>query len=422
MSDQTQRHHRHHNHHHRRSWRQYFQVLGPGIVSGAADNDPAGVVTYIQVGAATGTGLLWLMMLSTAMLYYLEEMSTRLGVVAKQGLARVLRARYGAGIATAVIAPVVLSNIITIGADLSGTSAALGLLTGVAWEWWVAPLAVLLAVSLIFASYRTISRFLLLLTPLFVLYIITGLIVRPNWGNVLRATFLPSIQFTPTFLSAALGLLGATLTPYMFFWQTTEEVEARRKVEDLPDENIDVAAGMLYANVVFYFIILVAAVVFYGKGVDIQTVGDAAKSLRPIAGPGAGLLFGLGILVSGILSIPVMTACTAYGLAELFRWSEGLDKKIWQARGFYVLLAAALAIGGAIALLGISPVTLMYWSQVLNGFLLPPLFLVLLLLANDRRILRGHTNRFASNAVGIGTVVLTTALAVLTIQQLLQHH
>ncbi len=422
MSDQTQHRHRHHNHHHRRSWRQYFQVLGPGIVSGAADNDPAGVVTYIQVGASTGMGLLWLMMLSTAMLYYLEEMSTRLGVVAKQGLARVLRARYGAGIATAVIAPVVLSNVITIGADLSGTSAALELLTGVAWEWWVAPLAVLLAVSLIFASYRTISRFLLLLTPLFVLYIITGFIVRPNWGNVLRATFLPSIQFTPTFLSAALGLLGATLTPYMFFWQATEEVEARRKVEDLPDENIDVAAGMLYANVVFYFIILVSAVVLFGKGVDIQTVGDAAKSLRPLAGPGAGLLFGLGILVSGILSIPVMAACTAYGLAELFRWSEGLDKKIWQARGFYIVLAGALAVGGAIALLHISPVTLMFWSQVLNGFLLPPLFLVLLLLGNDRRILRSYTNRFASNAVGIGTVVLTTALAVLTIQQLLQHH
>lgn len=422
MSDQPQHHHGHHNRHHRRSWRQYFQLLGPGIVSGAADNDPAGVVTYIQVGATTGTGLLWLMMLSTVMLYYLEEMSTRLGAVAKHGLARVLRTQYGAGIAAAVVGPVVLSNIITIGADLAGTSAALELLTGVAWEWWVAPLAVLLAVSLIFASYLTISRFLLLLTPLFVLYIITGVIVHPNWGSVLRATFLPSIQFTPTFLSAALGLLGATLTPYMFFWQATEEVEARRKVEDLRDENVDVAAGMLYANVVFYFIILVAGVVLFGKGVDIQTVGDAAKSLRPLAGPGASLLFGLGILVSGILSIPVMAACTAYGLAELFRWSEGLDKKVWQARGFYVLLAGALAVGGAIALLGISPVTLMYWSQVLNGFLLPPLFVVLLLLANDRRILRSYTNRFVSNAVGIGTVLLTTALAVLTIQQLLQHH
>jgi len=408
--------------HHRRTWRQFFQVMGPGIVSGAADNDPSGVVTYIQVGATTGTGLLWLMLLSTPMLYYLEEISTRLGVVTKRGIGRILKARYGPRIAAAVIGPVVLSNIITVGADLSGTGAALHLLTGISWEWWVVPLAALTASSLIFASYRTISRFLLLLTPLFVLYIITGFLVRPHWGAVLRATFIPSIQFTPTFLTAALGLLGATLTPYMFFWQTTEEVEARRKVEDLSNECVDCAAGMVYANVVFYFIILVAGITLYGKGIEIQTVSDAAKSLRPLAGGGAGLLFALGIIVSGMLSIPVMTASTAYGLAELFGWAEGLDKRIWQARGFYVLLAGASAIGAAIALLRISPVTMMYWSQILNGFLLPPLFVVLLLLSNDPRTLRHHTNRIMSNVVGWGTVVLTSALAVLTIGQLIKGH
>jgi Mn2+/Fe2+ NRAMP family transporter len=396
--------------------------MGPGIVSGAADNDPAGVVTYIQVGATTGTGLLWLMLLSTPMLYYLEEMSTRFGVVTKRGIARILRTNYSPWVAAAVVGPVVLSNVITIGADLSGTAAAIGLLTGIAWQWWIVPLAAFMAFSLIFASYRTISRFLLFLTPLFALYIITGFIVRPHWDAVLRATFLPSIQFTPTFLTAALGLLGATLTPYMFFWQANEEVEARRKVEDLPDENTDVAVGMIYANLVFYFIVLVAGVVLFGKGVEVKTVSDAALSLRPLAGPGAGLLFALGIVVSGILSIPVMTACTAYGLAELLGWAEGLDKKVWQARGFYLLLAGALVVGAAISLLGISPVTMMYWSQVLNGFLLPPLFVVLLLLANNRSILRGHTNGLASNVVGWGAVLLTGALAVLTIQQLLQGH
>jgi NRAMP (natural resistance-associated macrophage protein)-like metal ion transporter len=412
----------HHSRHHRRTWRQYFQVMGPGIVSGAADNDPAGVITYIQVGATTGSGLLWLMLLSTPMLYYLEEMSTRLGVVTKHGIGRILKIHYGNRLAAAVILPVVLSNTITVGADLAGTSAALGLLTGIVWQWWVVPLAALMAFSLIYASYRTISRFLLLLTPLFVLYIITGFIVRPHWDAVLRATFIPSIQFTPTFLTAALGLLGATLTPYMFFWQCTEEVEAHRKVEDLPDENTDVAAGMLYANLVFYFIILVAGVVLYGKGVNVQTVNDAAKSLRPLAGAGAGLLFSLGLVVSGILSIPVMTASTAYGLAELFGWVEGLDKKIWQARGFYLLLAGGLAVGAVVTLMGISPITLMYWSQIINGFFLPPLFVVLLLLCNNRRILRHHTNGLASNVVGWGTVLVTTALAALTLQQLLGGH
>src|SRR5205807_2364229 len=245
-------------------------------VAGHQPRSQGGVgFTSDQVGATTGTGLLWLMLLSTPMLYCLEEMSTRLGIVTKRGICRNLRVHYSHRAAAALIIPVVLANVITTGADLSGASAALHLLTGIAWEWWTIPLAALTASTLGFASYRTISRFLLLLTPLFVLYIITGFIVHPQWNAVLRATFIPSMAFTPTFLTAALGLLGATLTPYMFFWQTTEEIEAHHKVEDLPHQNLDVAVGMLYANLVFYFIILVAGVVFYGKGVRIETVADA---------------------------------------------------------------------------------------------------------------------------------------------------
>ncbi len=396
--------------------------MGPGIVSGAADNDPSGVITYIQVGATTGFGLLWLMLLSTPMLYYLEEMSTRLGICTKRGIARIVRARYGRAIAIAVIAPVLLSNIITIGADLAGTGAAIQLVTGISWEWWIVPLALFIGYTLVFASYRTISRFLFLLTPLFLLYIVTGFLVRPRWAMALHATFIPTIQFNATFLAAALGLLGATLTPYMFFWQTTEEVEARRTVAELPDENLDVAAGMIYANLVFYFIILVSAVLLFGRENGIQTVGEAAASLRPLAGPVAGTLFALGIFVSGILSVPVMAASSAYGLAEVMGWVEGLDKKVWQARGFYWVLIGALTVGAAIALLRISPVFLMFWSQVLNGLLLPPLFAVLLLLSNDHRVLRAHTNRFLSNFVGWGAVVLTLALALLTLRQLAGGH
>lgn len=376
-------------------------------------------MTYIQVGATTGFGLLWLILLSTPMLYYLEEMSTRLGIVAKQGIGRILRHHYGPGVALAIVGPLIVSNVITIGADLSGTGAAVQLMTGVSWEWWIVPIAAVLAVILVYASYRVISRFLLVLTPLFLLYVVTGFIVHPNWGAVLRATFLPSIQFTPSYFAAALGLLGATLTPYMFFWQTNEEVEAHRHVADLADESLDVAAGMIYANLVFYFIIMVAGAVLYGHGAGITTVSEAALSLRPVAGQAASTLFAVGILVSGILSIPVMAACTAYALAEVLGWVEGLDQKVWQARGFYVLLALALAVGAGVALLRISPVNLMFWSQVLNGLLLAPLFIVLLLLSGDARICHRHTNRIASYVVGWGTVLLTLSLAVLTVQQLL---
>jgi Mn2+/Fe2+ NRAMP family transporter len=407
--------HRTHHRHHRRTWRQFFKLLGPGVVSGAADNDPSGVVTYIQVGATTGFGLLWLLLLSTPILYYLEEMSTRLGAVTKRGIGRVLRMRYGPAVAVGVVVPVLLSNIITIGADLSGTAAALQLVTGLSWTWWVGPLAAALAAALVFASYRIISRFLLVLTPLFLLYVVTGFIVHPHWEAVLRATFLPKVQLSPSYLEAALGLLGATLTPYMFFWQTTEEVEAHRTVDELAEENLDVAVGMVYANLIFYFIILVAGAVLHRHG-SITTVAEAASSLRPLAGPFASLLFALGVVVSGILSIPVMAACSAYALAEALGWVEGLDRRVWQARGFYTIILGSLGVGAGIAHLHIAPVTLMYWSQILNGLLLPPLFTVLLLLCNDRRIVRRHTNRTLSNLVGWATVLLTLALAVLALR------
>jgi len=391
-------------------------------VSGAADNDPSGVVTYLQIGATTGFSLLWLMLLSTPMLYCLEEISSRLGTVTKRGISRTLCVRYGRGVAAAIVLPVIASNVITIGADFAGTASAVQLMTGISWEWWVLPVAGVIGYTLVFSSYRTLSRFLLVLTPLFLLYVAVGFVAHPRWDQVLRATFLPSVQFTPTFFEAALGLLGATLTPYMFFWQAGEEVESGNTVKDLADESLDVAAGMVYANLVFYFIILAGGAVLYGNGSGIQTVADAAAGLRPLAGPAATTLFAVGIIVSGVLSIPVMAACSAYGLAEVLGWREGLDRTVAQAREFYLLLTGALAVGAAIALVRISPVVLMFWSQVLNGFLLAPLFAVLLLLANDRRVLRAHRNRLPSNLVGWATVGLTAALGALAVQQLAAGH
>lgn len=396
--------------------------MGPGVVSGAADNDPAGVITYIQIGATTGFSLLWLMLLSTPILYYLEDMSARLGIVGKRGIGRLLCRRYGTAAALVIVIPTLFSNVITIGADLSGTASAVQLLTGVPWVWWVVPIAVLLGALLFGAGYEAVSRVLLILTPLFLLYVAVGFVVRPRWASVLEATFLPHFRFAPTYLAAALALLGATLTPYMFFWQTTEEVEAHRRVADLAGERLDVATGMIYANLVFYFIILAAAAVIPAGAAGIGTVLEAAQTLRPVAGPLATLLFALGFFVSGIMAIPVMVACSAYTLAEVLGWAEGLDKRVWQARGFYMLLAGALLVGAVVALAGIPPVALMFWSSVVNGLLLAPLFLVLLMLCNDPAVVRGHRNGPVANIVAGGTVLLTLALGVLTTVQLLRGH
>ena len=290
-------------------------------------------------------------------------------------------------------------------------------LTGISWEWWIVPIAAALGYTLVAASYRTLSRCLLVLTPLFLLYVLAGVMVHPDWARVLRATFVPSVQITPTFVAAALGLLGATLTPYMFFWQTAETVESRTTVADLADANLDVAGGMVYANLVFYFIILTSAAVLFGHGGGLATVAGAAAALRPVAGSAATTLFAVGIVTSGVLSVPVMAACSAYGLCEIFGWRAGLGRTVGQAHGFYVLLGASLVAGAEIGLLRIPPVALLFWSQVLNGIVLAPLVAVLTVLSNDPRVVRAHRSHPLSTAVGWGTVALTVALAALTVGQ-----
>lgn len=408
--------------HHRRSIRQFFKVLGPGVVTGAADNDPSGVVTYTQVGAFTGFGLLWLMVIATLVLYVLEEMSTRLAIVHKHGLARVMRERLGFKLALVLGAGFAASNAATLAADIAGSAAAAELLTTLPWQLFVLPFTAAVGYLLVRGTYAQVSRFLLLLTPLFLLYVAAGFWARPDWGGVLRAIIAPPVSLSTDYLAAALGLLGATLTPYMFFWQTDEEVEGHRRIADLEDERLDVAAGMVYANVIFSFIILTSAVALHrpdGGQLQLGTVRDAATALKPLLGDLAFALFGLALITSGVISVPVMAAASAYLVSEVAGWRAGLDRPVARARGFYVVMLSTLAIGGAFALLGVNPVDLIFWSQVLNGALLPILFTVLLLVTNDPRIMGRHTNGLASNAVGWATVVATAALAVLTILSLL---
>lgn len=260
-------------------------MMGPGIVTSAANNDPAGVVTYLQVGATTGFGLLWLLLVSTPMLYVLQEMSNRLGTLTQRSIAGLLRSRYGRIGAWGIVAPLVLSTTISVGADLAGTSAAIQLVTGIHRSWWVIPLAVFLGYTLIVGSYRTISRGLLWLTPLFLTYVVTGVMIHPPWAATLHAALVPSVRLTPGFPEAALGLLGATLTPIVFFWQATEAVKRRRTRAELSHVNLDIATGAVYVNLIFWFIIVVSGVLLFDRGVGPLTIAEAASTLRPLAGP-----------------------------------------------------------------------------------------------------------------------------------------
>ncbi len=389
--------------------------MGPGIITGAADNDPAGVVTYTRVGATTGFSLLWLMLLSTPMLFFVEEMSSRLGIVAKRGLARVVRKHYGLSVGLFVVTVFAISNTVTIAAEIAGMAAAAMLLTGVSWLWFVPPITGFVAYLLLARSYQQVNRFLLVLTPIFFLYILTAFVIRPNWAEVLFYTLIPHLELSFNYLIAALGLLGATLTPYILFWQVTELVELHRSVKDLQDEALDVAAGMAYANLVFYFIIVSSVATLYGRGVAVETVADAAGALRPIVGGFAFILLSIGILASGIMCLPILAASTAYAIADLAGWPKGLDKGIHEAPDFYLALLLSLVVGVIIAVIGLPPAALMFWSQVLNGVLLPVLLVFLLRLTNDPRVMRRHTNGLLSNLFGGLTIAIAAGLPLLAL-------
>jgi NRAMP (natural resistance-associated macrophage protein)-like metal ion transporter len=402
----------------RRKLRDYFSALGPGVITGAADNDPAGIATYSVIGASTGFSLLWLMLFTIPMLTVIEEMSARVGVVTKKGLARVIKERFGTLSAYLCAFIVAFCNIATIAADIAGVAAGIELITGISWKWFLVPVGALLAYLLLAKSYHLVSRFLFLLTPFFLLYIVDGFLIRPNWIKVLSNTFIPNISLTSGYLIAAVALLGTTISPYLIFWQTTEEVEEKKTVKKLKEESFDVALGMAYSNIVFYFIILCAGAVLFTHNVEIKTAYEAALALKPLAGSLAFIFFSIGLVVSGILAVPVLAASTGYVVAEVFQWKEGLNKKLGEARGFYVVILLSLALGLIAAFINLNPIKLLYYSQVLDGILTPVLIYFLIKITDDSALMRKHTNTSVSRIIGWATLFLMTSLSCLMFYQI----
>lgn len=409
--------HRHHPKK-RRSYRNYFSALGPGVITGSADNDPAGIVTYILAGAKTGFSTLWLMFFTIPMLTVVEEMSARVGVVTKRGLARLIKENYGKKIAILIALILVICNLATIAADIAGISEVLAIIFGFSWKIFVFPLSLFFGYLLFTKNYHLVSRFLFLLTPFFLVYIINGFIIHPSWSDVLKNTFIPQISFGKEYLLAVMAVLGTTISPYLIFWQTTEEIEEKKSVKNLSEENFDVLAGMFYCNLIFYFIIISGAAVFFGKDFNIETVGQAALALKPIAGPLAFALFSFGLIVSGLLAIPVLVASTAYVVAEVFDAKEGLDKKPKDAPLFYKVLALCIFFPLLTLIIGFSPIEMLYYSQVLNCFLLPPLIYFLIKITNSSQIMGRYTNTKPARLIGWATLVIAAVFSFLTISWL----
>jgi Mn2+/Fe2+ NRAMP family transporter len=384
----------------RRHIRDYFRLAKNGTITGAADNDPAGIVTYSQVGATTGFSLLWLMVLATPLLAAIEDMSARVGVVTKKSLIRLIDEKFGRKLVIFIAFIVAVCNIATIGADIAGMSEVLGILTNAPWFFFAILIAIFLSFLLIRGNYSIISRFFFLLTPIFLCYVVAALIVKPDLKAVLLGTINPFSGGGLSYWTLAVALLGTTLSPYLIFWQNTEEIEERKGVNDLENESLGVKTGMIYCNLISYFIIIATGAVLFQRGLSINTAQDAALALKPLAGEGAFYLFSTGLLGAGFLAVPILATSSAYIFSDIFHWKEGLDQKIWQARGFYLVLFLSLFLGLILGFLGLSPIKMLVYSQVLDGLLMPILIYFLIKIANNKQIMGQYINKKWVNFFG----------------------
>jgi Mn2+/Fe2+ NRAMP family transporter len=393
----------------RMTFGEILRTVGPGVISGGADNDPAGIATYSIVGATVGFAQNWLLFLSTPLLIAVMQMSARVANVTKSDLASLLRTTFGARVATPAVVLMVVANVITMGADLLAMGAAVELLTGVKFIYWIVPMAALMAGVTIFLDYKTVSKFLLWLVAVFATYIVAAVLARPDWGEVLRSTFLPRISLSPDYLLGAVALLGTTITPYLFFWQASGEVEEKRGVQSIDRTNIDIATGMVLSNLIAFFIIVATGAVLFSHHAQIHTAADAARALQPFAGPYATVLFSVGVIGAGLLAIPVLASSAAFGVAGLAGWRRGLGRNPRNAPQFYVVIGLAFLVAMELAIAAVDPIKALFYSQVLDGLIAPVLIVLLVILTSSRKLMGDFVNGLPTKVFGWAAAVVMIA-------------
>jgi NRAMP (natural resistance-associated macrophage protein)-like metal ion transporter len=401
----------------------FFRNLGPGLITGAADDDPSGVSTYSVAGASFGYLPLWTAILSFPLMTAVQLMCARLGMVTGLGLAGVIRRRYSPVVLWAACALLVVANIINIAADLGGMAAATRLVTGAPTALTVPAYGIAIVVLLMWWSYRAIARVFKWLTLVLLAYVVTAFVARVDWRLALYATLVPRVEWSRAFFSVLVAILGTTISPYLFFWQAAQEVEEERAMgrdfahrqgatpEELTSARTDVLTGMFASNAIMYFIILTTAATLHATGrTSIATAQQAAEALRPVAGAAAYWLFTLGLIGTGMLAVPVLAGSCAYAIAEAAAWRGSLDRRPWQAGRFYLVLTTSVVLGIAITYVGLDAIKLLFTTAVINGVLAPPLILVVLLLTSDRTVMGDATNSRTLSVMGwIALVVMVAA-------------
>jgi NRAMP (natural resistance-associated macrophage protein)-like metal ion transporter len=405
--------------------RRTFAILGPGVITGAADDDPSGISTYSVAGAAYGYATLWIALLTFPLMSAVQLMCARLGMVTGQGLAAAVRDNYPRWVLWGACSILVVANVINIGADLGGMAEATQLITGIRPLLWIPFYALLILGLLIWTSYKLIARVFKWMTLVLFAYVLTSFFAHVDWKQALVVTLVPHLEWSRGFLAVLVGILGTTISPYLFFWQAAEEVEedrlkgqktlAQRKgstLKELKDARTDTVIGMFFSNFIMYFIILTTGATLHAHGqTSITTAREAAEALRPLAGNGAYLLFTLGLIGTGMLGVPVLVGSCAYAVAEGANWRGSMSDRPKKARAFYGVMAVAMALGLALDYLGLNAVKMLFWSAVINGLLAPPLILLVILLTSSRKVMGEHVNSPVLRYLGWATFVVMTAAA-----------
>lgn len=404
-----------------------FKLLGPGFITGASDDDPSGIATYSQTGALFGFGQLWTAPFSFPLMTAVQEMCGRIGLVTGKGLAGVIKTHYSKKVLYFSVALLVIANTINIGADLGAMAAAAQLLFGLPFIFWLVLMVVATSLLEVFVSYKVYSKYLKYLTFALFSYVATAFAVKIDWRTVFFSTVFPHLELNKTYLLNIVAILGTTISPYLFFWQASEEVEeeiAHHKLramgagqpkvtpKDVSRLRLDTIIGMFFSNLIMWFIVITAGATLFPHGISaIQSASDAAMALRPFAGDFAFFLFALGIIGTGLLAVPILCGSASYAISETFGWKEGLYLKIKEAHGFYGVIAIATLIGVLINFIGISPIAALYYTAVINGIIAPPLLVIILLISNNKKIMGERTNSRLLNILGVVTVGVMSVAA-----------
>lgn len=407
-------------------FKKLLSKLGPGIITGASDDDPSGIATYSIAGASAGYSLLWTPFLTFPLMAAIQEMCARIGLVTQRGLAGNIKTHVRPKLILYAFAMLIIAaNTINIGADLAGMAAAVRLLIPVNSAIISIVFTILIIILMVAFPYKFIATNLKWFTFALFAYIASALVTKQDWLQILYSTFVPNIDFNKETITLIVAILGTTISPYLFFWQTSEEVEEVKEKEkrthhkiivtkhELKQAQEDVNLGMLFSNLVMFAIIATTASTLYRFGINqITTADQAASALAPIAGNAASLLFTLGIVGTGMLAVPVLAGSAAYAVSEIFGWKEGLSKSFRQARPFYLIIIASTCVGFLMTLLNINPFKALFYTAVLYGLISPILILAILFIANSRKIMGVNTNTPVTNILGILTLIIMTLAAV----------